>query len=62
MRLRGTQAKLDALRVRYQESLDEIDTMNQKYKEASTILKKQLAELGTENLNLKKQRALSKGQ
>lgn len=62
MRLRGTQAKLDAFRVRYQEATNEMDYMNQKYVEASRKLKTQLAQYGTEVLNLTKQLALLKGQ
>lgn len=62
MRLRGTQMKLDAYRVRYQESVGEMEFMNRKYEEASAKLKKQLAQYGTEVLNLKKLLAVSKGQ
>ncbi|KAH6779630.1 P-loop containing nucleoside triphosphate hydrolases superfamily protein [Perilla frutescens var. hirtella] len=62
MRLRGTQAKLDAFRVRYQDLMDELEFMNRKFEAASTKLKKQLAEYGSEVLNLKKQLALPKGQ
>ncbi|KAF9596555.1 hypothetical protein IFM89_012286 [Coptis chinensis] len=54
MRLRGTQAKLDAFRGRHKEAIDEIGYMNKKYKEASTKLKEQLASCGIEILQLKK--------
>ncbi|KAA8517248.1 hypothetical protein F0562_017500 [Nyssa sinensis] len=60
MRLRGAQAKLDALRVRYKDTVDEMDFMNRKYEEASTKLKDRLASYGIEVLNLKKQLAASK--
>ncbi|XP_038975024.1 kinesin-like protein KIN-7I [Phoenix dactylifera] len=55
MRLRSMQAKLDALRVRYNEVMDEMGLMNKKFEEASTKLKKQLASYGVEILRLKKQ-------
>ncbi|OMP07658.1 hypothetical protein COLO4_07160 [Corchorus olitorius] len=57
MRLRGTQAQLNALRYRYKQAVDESDTMNRKFKEASTKLKERLASKGLEVLNLKKQLA-----
>ncbi|XP_057785128.1 kinesin-like protein KIN-7O isoform X2 [Salvia miltiorrhiza] len=62
MRLRNTQAKLDAFRNRYEELANEMDLMNQRYVEATRNLKKQIAEYGTQLLDLKKQLALSKGQ
>ncbi|XP_011075412.1 kinesin-like protein KIN-7O isoform X2 [Sesamum indicum] len=62
MRLRGAQSKLDTFRVRYHESVDELEYMNRKFEEASSKLKKQLASYGTEVLNLKKQLAAVKGQ
>ncbi|WJZ93819.1 hypothetical protein VitviT2T_012726 [Vitis vinifera] len=62
MRLRWTQAKLDAFRIRYKEAADELDFMNKKYEEASTKLKDRLASYGIEVLNLKKQLAASKAQ
>ncbi|OMP05888.1 hypothetical protein COLO4_08473 [Corchorus olitorius] len=57
MRLRGTQAQLDAIRYRYKQAVDESDTMNRKFEEASTKLKERLASKGLEVLNLKKQLA-----
>ncbi|KAI4348608.1 hypothetical protein L6164_009315 [Bauhinia variegata] len=62
MRLRGTQAKLDAFRCRYKEALDESDLMNLKYEEAASKLKDRLASKGIEVLNLKKQLADAKRQ
>lgn len=62
MRLRGTQAKLDAFRFRYKEIVDELDFMNKKYEEASRKLKDKLAAKGIEILNLKKQLAAATGQ
>ncbi|XP_010056124.2 kinesin-like protein KIN-7O isoform X2 [Eucalyptus grandis] len=61
MRLRWTQAKLDAMRYRCTEALNEQDLMNRKYEEASGKLKDRLASYGTEVLNLKKQLAAAKG-
>ncbi|OVA18500.1 Kinesin [Macleaya cordata] len=55
MRLRGSQAMLDAHRGRHKESLDEIVFMNKKFEEASTKLKERLATQGVEVLHLKKQ-------
>ncbi|OMO99839.1 hypothetical protein CCACVL1_03590 [Corchorus capsularis] len=49
MRLRGTQAQLDAIRYRYKQALDETDTMNRKFEEASTKLKERLASKGLES-------------
>ncbi|XP_038905073.1 kinesin-like protein KIN-7O isoform X2 [Benincasa hispida] len=57
LRLRGTQAKLDAFRIRYQEALDESDLMHRKYEKAAKDLKEKLASKCTENLNLRKQLA-----
>ncbi|CAL5369966.1 unnamed protein product [Camellia sinensis] len=57
MRLRGTQAKSDAFRIRYEEVVKELDVMNRKFEEASTKLKAQLASYDLEVLNLKKQLA-----
>ena len=62
MRLRGTQAKLDAIRGRYKEAIDESDLMNRKFGEAAGKLKDMLATKGVEVLNLKKQLAAAKGQ
>lgn len=62
MRLHGAQMKLDAYKVRYKESEDEFVYMKRKFEEASANLKKQLAECGIENLTLKKQIAVLKGQ
>lgn len=61
MRLRGTQAKLDAFRIRYQEALDESDLMDRKYEEATKDLKKKLTSECKQNLNLKKQLASVQG-
>lgn len=55
MRLRGTQAKLDAFRCRYKEAIDESVLMNKKCKD-------QLALKGLEVLDLMKQLAAAKGQ
>jgi len=57
MRLRSTQAKLDAYRERYKEAIDEQEFMNKKFEEASNKLKDRLAAYGIEVLNLKKQLA-----
>ncbi|KAJ8485346.1 hypothetical protein OPV22_017831 [Ensete ventricosum] len=57
MQLRSLQATLDAYRGRYTEVVDEMTLMNKKYEEASTKLKKQLAQYGVEILSLKKQLA-----
>ncbi|CAA0812823.1 P-loop containing nucleoside triphosphate hydrolases superfamily protein [Striga hermonthica] len=62
MRLHCTQAKLDTFRVRYRESVDELEYMNRKFESASKKLKKELAMYGTEVLHLKKQLAGFKGQ
>ncbi|KAF7135026.1 hypothetical protein RHSIM_Rhsim08G0184500 [Rhododendron simsii] len=55
MRLRGTQAKLEAFTVRYKEAVEESDLMNRKFEEAAAKLKAQLASYALEVLNLKKQ-------
>ncbi|KAL3632554.1 hypothetical protein CASFOL_025538 [Castilleja foliolosa] len=60
MRLSGAQAKLDTFRLRYRESVDELEYMHRKFDEASAKLKKQLASYGSEVLSLKKQLAGSK--
>lgn len=57
MRLRGTQAKLDAFRYRYKEAQNEVNLMNRQFEEASIKLKDLLALKGIEVLNLKKQLA-----
>ncbi|KAK9169738.1 hypothetical protein Syun_001878 [Stephania yunnanensis] len=57
MRQRNLQAKLDAFRGRYKESIDEKSFMNKKYVEAAAKLKEQLASKGIEVLQLKKQLA-----
>ncbi|KAK7344962.1 hypothetical protein VNO77_15265 [Canavalia gladiata] len=62
LRLRGTQAKLDAFRSRYKEAIDESVLMNKKYEEAARKLKDQLASKGIEVLNLMKQLAAANGQ
>lgn len=61
MRLRGTQAKLDAFRIRYQGAVDESDLMDRKYEKATADLKKKLASECIENLNLRKQLASVQG-
>ncbi|CAL0321569.1 unnamed protein product [Lupinus luteus] len=60
MRLRGTQARLDAFRGRTEEAINELDLMNRKYVAASGKLKERLASQGIEILNLKKQLAAVK--
>ncbi|XP_028766813.1 kinesin-like protein KIN-7O isoform X2 [Neltuma alba] len=55
MRLRGTQAKLEAFRGRYKEAIDESDLMNRKYEEGAVKLKNQLASKAMEVLALKKE-------
>lgn len=55
MRLRGTQAKLEAFTVKYKEAVEESDLMNKKFEEAAAKLKAQLASFALEVLNLKKQ-------
>ena len=62
MRLRGTQAKLDAFRGRYKEAIDESDLMNRKYEEGSGKLKSQLASKAMEVLSLKKELSASRAQ
>ncbi|XP_057506191.1 LOW QUALITY PROTEIN: kinesin-like protein KIN-7O [Actinidia eriantha] len=62
MRLRGTQAKLDAFSARYKEAGEEMDLMNRKFEEAAAKLKSQLASYGLEVLNLKKQLAAARNQ
>lgn len=61
MRLRGTQASLDAVRHKYKEALEESDVMNREYKDATRKLKDKLAVYAKEVLNLKKQISLTKG-
>ncbi|KAK4281942.1 hypothetical protein QN277_013382 [Acacia crassicarpa] len=55
MRLRGTQAKLDAFRGRYKEAIDESDLMNRKYEEGAGKMKNQLASKAMEVMALKKE-------
>ncbi|XP_010276627.1 PREDICTED: kinesin-like protein KIN-7O isoform X2 [Nelumbo nucifera] len=62
MRLRNTQAKLDAFRGRYKESVDEMIFMDKKFHEASEKLKEQLGSYGREVLELKKQLSAVKHQ
>ncbi|KAF6147996.1 hypothetical protein GIB67_024171 [Kingdonia uniflora] len=61
MRLRTTQAKLDAFKGRYKETMKEACFMNKKYEEGSGKLKEQLASYGVEVLHLKKKLAAMKG-
>lgn len=60
MMLRGTQAKLDAYRLRYKEAIEESDSLKLKYKEASEKLKDILRSQGLELMDLKKQLAAVK--
>ncbi|KAJ0098595.1 hypothetical protein Patl1_20895 [Pistacia atlantica] len=62
MRLKWTQAHLDALRRRYREAVQESENMNKQFEEASANLKERLALKGIEVLNLKKQLAAAMGQ
>lgn len=62
MRLRWTQAHLDAFRRRYRQAVEESDNMNKQFEEASANLKERLASKGIEVLNLKKQLAAAMGQ
>lgn len=62
MRLRGTQAKMEAYSLRYKEAVQENNVMDTKYKEASTELKIQLTKYAQENFHLKKQLAALKNQ
>ncbi|PKI50859.1 hypothetical protein CRG98_028766, partial [Punica granatum] len=61
IRLRWTQAKLDAFRHRYTEVLNDRELMDRKYEEASAKLKGRLAESAVEVLNLTKQLAAARG-
>ncbi|KAL6012176.1 hypothetical protein ACLOJK_002654 [Asimina triloba] len=54
MMLRMTQAKLDSLRSRYKDLVDELNLCHRNYKKASAELKERLAGQGTEILCLKK--------
>ncbi|XP_058748341.1 kinesin-like protein KIN-7O [Vicia villosa] len=60
MMLRGTQAKLDAHRLRYKEAIEESDASKIKYREASEKLKDMLRSQGLELMDLKKQLAAAK--
>ncbi|VVA97081.1 unnamed protein product [Arabis nemorensis] len=55
MRLRGTQARLDAICLRHKQSVKESEVMNRKFEEASAKLKEKLASKALEVLDLKKQ-------
>jgi centromeric protein E len=59
MRLRGMQARLDAISLRYKQSVQESELMNRKFKEASAKLKEKLASKALEVLDLKKQLSAS---
>ncbi|CAD5322593.1 unnamed protein product [Arabidopsis thaliana] len=59
MRLRGTQARLDAISLRYKQSVQESELMNRKFEEASAKLKEKLASKALEVLDLKKQLSAS---
>ncbi|XP_023641305.1 kinesin-like protein KIN-7O isoform X2 [Capsella rubella] len=55
MRLRGTQARLDAICLRHKQSVQELELMNRKFEEASAKLKEKLASKALEVVDLKKQ-------
>ncbi|XP_010543512.1 PREDICTED: kinesin-like protein KIN-7O isoform X2 [Tarenaya hassleriana] len=59
MRLRGTQARLEAINLRYKQSVADSELMNSKFHEASAILKEKLASKALEVIDLKKQLASS---
>lgn len=59
MRLRGTQARLDAICLRHKQSVKESEVMNRKFEEASAKLKEKLASKALEVLDLKKQLSAS---
>lgn len=59
MRLRGTQARLDAISLRHKQSVQESELMNRKFMEASAKLKEKLASKALEVLDLKKQLSAS---
>ncbi|CAH1453440.1 unnamed protein product [Lactuca virosa] len=54
MRLNGAQTRLDGMRVRCKEEMEEKEFMNKKFEEATNKLKEQLVCCRTENMNLKK--------
>ncbi|KAJ9536971.1 hypothetical protein OSB04_029704 [Centaurea solstitialis] len=58
MRLNGAQRKLDSIRMRCKEEMQEKDYMHKQFEDATTKLKSQLVSRGSEILNLKKQLAL----
>lgn len=58
MRLKGAQRKLDSIRMRCKEEMQEKDYMHKQFEDATTKLKSQLVSRGTEILHLKKQLAL----
>lgn len=59
MRLRGTQARLDAICLRHKQSVQELELMNRKFEEASAKLKQKLASKALEVVDLKKQLSAS---
>ncbi|CAN8259873.1 unnamed protein product [Cochlearia groenlandica] len=59
MRLRGTQARLDAIYIRHKNSVKESEVMNKKFEEASAKLKEKLASKALEVIDLKKQLSAS---
>ncbi|XP_071737421.1 kinesin-like protein KIN-7O [Rutidosis leptorrhynchoides] len=58
MRLNGAQTKLDSIRVRCEEEIEEKAYMHKQYEEATNNLKSKYAARGIEIMNLKKQLAL----
>uniref|UniRef100_A0A1J3ET78 Kinesin-related protein 4 n=4 Tax=Noccaea caerulescens TaxID=107243 RepID=A0A1J3ET78_NOCCA len=59
MRLRGTQARLDAICLRHKQSVKESEIMNRKFEEASAKLKDKLASKALQVLDLEKQLSAS---
>ncbi|KAL1193950.1 Kinesin-like protein KIN-7O [Cardamine amara subsp. amara] len=59
MRLRGTQARLDASSLRHKQSVQETELMNRKFEEACAKLKEKLASKALEVFDLKKQLSAS---
>ncbi|KAK7278959.1 hypothetical protein RJT34_24000 [Clitoria ternatea] len=62
MRLRGTQAKLDAVRFRYNEAIDETVVIKKKHAEVVEKLKDQLSSKAIEVVTLMRQRAATESQ
>lgn len=53
MEIRSLRPQLDAHRGRLKEAMDEMETMDAKYKEACSMLKKELSQNGREVLRLR---------